>query len=285
MPTSAVLAAYNLELSDDGRTVTYDYDTKGDRTGITSLLNDLRTRRHPHLDLDTKQSSSKTSRQHREGARTLAQPGDLSSEMARTGARCRRASFAGRLDVPVFRGVRRRRLRITEVEGVSYGTFIVPGPDAVSADVTPTPFCIRFEIRRHDLRSCGANLLFRDRDRLFAPPRPSRSSGLIILTAGLFVPLHIQHPIWMRLVLTVVTSACSPSSALGRRLREAAKIPCGGGDAADLPRRQFLLGEHAAVGYWRTITLFNPVVYLISGFRSSRLPTSASPSLGMTAAF
>ncbi|WGR95865.1 ABC transporter ATP-binding protein [Bradyrhizobium sp. ISRA443] len=51
------LAAYNLELSGDGRTVTYDYDTKGDRTGITSLLNDLRNAGIRISDLDTKQSS------------------------------------------------------------------------------------------------------------------------------------------------------------------------------------------------------------------------------------
>ncbi|MGF6426265.1 MULTISPECIES: ABC transporter ATP-binding protein [Bradyrhizobium] len=52
-----ILSAYNLELSDDGRTVTYDYDTKGDRTGITSLLNDLRNAGIRISDLDTKQSS------------------------------------------------------------------------------------------------------------------------------------------------------------------------------------------------------------------------------------
>jgi ABC-2 type transport system ATP-binding protein len=52
-----VLSAYNLELSDDGRTVTYDYATKGDRTGITSLLNDLRNAGIRISDLDTKQSS------------------------------------------------------------------------------------------------------------------------------------------------------------------------------------------------------------------------------------
>ncbi|MDH2382506.1 ABC transporter ATP-binding protein [Bradyrhizobium sp. CER78] len=52
-----VLATYNLELSGDGRTVTYDYDTKGDRTGITSLLNDLRNAGIRISDLDTRQSS------------------------------------------------------------------------------------------------------------------------------------------------------------------------------------------------------------------------------------
>ena len=53
----ASLAAYNLELSDDGHAVIYDYDTKGDRTGITSLLNDLRTAGIRISDLDTRQSS------------------------------------------------------------------------------------------------------------------------------------------------------------------------------------------------------------------------------------
>src|SRR3981189_68865 len=51
------LAAYNLELSDDGGCVTYDYDTKGDRTGITSLLGDLRNAGIRISDLDTRQSS------------------------------------------------------------------------------------------------------------------------------------------------------------------------------------------------------------------------------------
>jgi ABC-2 type transport system ATP-binding protein len=51
------LAAYNLELSDDGRAVTYNYDTKGDRTGITSLLSDLRNAGIRISDLDTRQSS------------------------------------------------------------------------------------------------------------------------------------------------------------------------------------------------------------------------------------
>ena len=52
-----MLAAYNLELSDDGRDVTYNYDTKGERTGITSLLSDLRNAGIRFYDLDTTQSS------------------------------------------------------------------------------------------------------------------------------------------------------------------------------------------------------------------------------------
>ena len=51
------LAPYNLILSDQGCELTYDYDTKGERTGITSLLSDLRTAGIRFYDLDTTQSS------------------------------------------------------------------------------------------------------------------------------------------------------------------------------------------------------------------------------------
>ena len=53
----AALTAYNLKLSDEGRELTYDYDTKGERTGITSLLGDLRAAGIRFSDLDTTQSS------------------------------------------------------------------------------------------------------------------------------------------------------------------------------------------------------------------------------------
>src|ERR1700710_341989 len=53
----AELAAYKLELSEQGRQLTYDYDTKGERTGITSLLSDLRDAGIRISDLDTTQSS------------------------------------------------------------------------------------------------------------------------------------------------------------------------------------------------------------------------------------
>jgi len=51
------LAHYELELCDDGATLVYDYDTQGERTGITSLLGDLRTAGIRFNDLDTTQSS------------------------------------------------------------------------------------------------------------------------------------------------------------------------------------------------------------------------------------
>jgi ABC-2 type transport system ATP-binding protein len=51
------LASYNLQLSDQGCEIIYDYDTKGERTGITSLLSDLRGAGIRFYDLDTSQSS------------------------------------------------------------------------------------------------------------------------------------------------------------------------------------------------------------------------------------
>jgi ABC-2 type transport system ATP-binding protein len=51
------LASYRLQLGEGGRELTYDYDTKGERTGITSLLSDLRNAGIRISDLDTEQSS------------------------------------------------------------------------------------------------------------------------------------------------------------------------------------------------------------------------------------
>jgi ABC-2 type transport system ATP-binding protein len=51
------LSAYSLALTDDGHALIYDYDTKGERTGITSLLSDLRGAGIRFYDLDTTQSS------------------------------------------------------------------------------------------------------------------------------------------------------------------------------------------------------------------------------------
>jgi len=51
------LAPYRLALGDEGRSLTYDYDTKGERTGITSLLGDIRNAGLRFVDLETTQSS------------------------------------------------------------------------------------------------------------------------------------------------------------------------------------------------------------------------------------
>jgi ABC-2 type transport system ATP-binding protein len=53
----AALSNYKLTLAPDGKSLVYDYDTKGDRTGITTLLDELRTAGIKFRDLQTRQSS------------------------------------------------------------------------------------------------------------------------------------------------------------------------------------------------------------------------------------
>jgi ABC-2 type transport system permease protein len=116
--------------------------------------------------------------------------------------------------------------------------------------------------------------------------------GLIILaTAALFVPLQIQHPFWMMLflLLTAVTF-----SLLGfiigiwaDNFEKLQIVPL-----LIITPLTFLGGSFYSVDMlpqaWRVITLFNPIVYLISGFRWSfygLADVAVGVSLGMTAAF
>jgi ABC-2 type transport system permease protein len=116
--------------------------------------------------------------------------------------------------------------------------------------------------------------------------------GLIILaTAGLFVPLQIQHPFWMVLflVLTAVTF-----SLLGFIIG----IWADGFEKLQIvpllivTPLTFLGGTFYSVNilppFWRVVTLFNPIVYLVSGFRWSFFglaDVNVELSLGMTVLF
>ena len=107
-----------------------------------------------------------------------------------------------------------------------------------------------------------------------ARPPPSRSfSGLIILaTAGLFVPLRIEHPVWMMafLVLTAVTFSLFGFiiGIWADGFEKLQVIPL-----LVITPLTFLGGSFYSISVlppvWQTITLFNPVVYLVSGFRWS----------------
>jgi ABC-2 type transport system permease protein len=116
--------------------------------------------------------------------------------------------------------------------------------------------------------------------------------GLIILaTAGLFVPLHIQHPVWMLtfLVLTAVTFSLF-GFVIGiwaDGFEKLQMIPM-----LVVTPLTFLGGSFYSIDMlpptWRTVALLNPVVYLISGFRWSFYEiadVSVSVSIGMTTAF
>ena len=110
--------------------------------------------------------------------------------------------------------------------------------------------------------------------------------GIILATAGLFVPLHIDHPLWMlfsRAHRRHLQPARLHHRHLGRRLRELNPGADADRDPADLLGGSFSIDMLPPV--WQTVTLFNPVVYLVSGFRwsfYSIADVSPALSLGMT---
>ena len=167
--------------------------------------------------------------------------------------------------------------RITSVEGVSYGTFIVPGLVMLSVltqSIANASFGIyfpKFVGTIYEILSAPISYFEIVLGYVGAAATKSIVLGLIILaTAGLFVPLHIHHPWWMLtfLVLTAVTF-----SLFGFILGLWAK---GWEQLQFIPMLvvtplTFLGGAFYSVSMlpaaWRTFSLFNPIVYLISGFR------------------
>lgn len=169
--------------------------------------------------------------------------------------------------------------RMTEIDGVSYGAFIVPGLIMLSLltqSITNAAFGIffpKFTGTIYELLSAPISYIEVIIGYVGAAATKSIILGLIILaTAGLFVPLQIQHPLWMVmfLVLTALTFSLF-GFVLG--------IWADGFEKLQLvpflivTPLIFLGGSFYSVRmlppFWQTVTLFNPVVYLISGFRWS----------------
>jgi len=169
--------------------------------------------------------------------------------------------------------------RITEVDGVSYGAFIVPGLIMLmlltqsTANASSGIYFPKFTGTIFELLSAPVSFYEAVLGYVGAAATKSIALGLIILaTAGLFVPLEIQHPIWMIvfMVLTAVTF-----SLLGFIIG----IWADGFEKLQLvpllviTPLTFLGGTFYSISMlppvWQTVTLFNPVVYLISGFRWS----------------
>ena len=169
--------------------------------------------------------------------------------------------------------------RITEIEGVAYGSFIVPGLIMLmllTQSVANASFGIyfpRFTGTIYELLSAPISFFEIVLGYVGAAATKSIILGLIILaTAGLFVPLKIAHPFWMLgfLVLTAVTF-----SLLGFIIgiwadgfEKLQVVPL-----LVITPLTFLGGTFYSISVlppaWQTITLFNPVVYLVSGFRWS----------------
>ena len=169
--------------------------------------------------------------------------------------------------------------RITEIDGVSYGAFIVPGLvmlTLLTQSIANASFGIyfpRFAGTIFELLSAPISHIEMVLGFVGAAATKSIILGLTILaTAALFVPLRIAHPIWMItfLVLTAVTF-----SMLGFIIgiwadgfEKLQTIPL-----LVITPLTFLGGSFYSIRIlppvWQTISLFNPVVYLISGFRWS----------------
>jgi ABC-2 type transport system permease protein len=169
--------------------------------------------------------------------------------------------------------------RITEIDGVPYGTFIVPGLIMLmllTQSVSNASFGIyfpRFTGTIYELLSAPISAFEIVIGYVGAAATKSILLGLVILaTAWLFVPLKIAHPFCMAgfLVLTAVTF-----SLLGFIIglwadgfEKLQLVPL-----LIITPLTFLGGTFYSISIlppvWQTVTLFNPVVYLVSGFRWS----------------
>jgi len=188
--------------------------------------------------------------------------------------------------------------RITEIEGVAYGAFIVPGLIMLMLLTQSTMnasfgiYFPRFTGTIYEILSAPVSAFEIACGYVGAAATKSVVLGLIILaTSSLFVPLHIAHPVWMLafLVLTAVTFSLFGFiiGIWADGFEQLQIIPL-----LIITPLTFLGGTfystHVLPPFWQTVTLFNPVVYLISGFRWSFFEIAdVSPlvSLGMTLVF
>ena len=188
--------------------------------------------------------------------------------------------------------------RIPQIEGISYGAFIVPGLIMLSLltqSIANASFGIyfpRFTGTIYELLSAPISPFEIVLGYVGAAASKSIILGLIILaTASLFVPLHVAHPVWM---MTFLVLTCVAFSLFGFLIglwadgfEKLQLIPL-----LIITPLTFLGGTFYSVKmlppFWQSVSLFNPVVYLISGFRWSFFElsdVSVGVSLGITLAF
>jgi ABC-2 type transport system permease protein len=169
--------------------------------------------------------------------------------------------------------------RISQIEGVSYGAFIVPGLMMLmllTQSITNASFGIyfpRFVGTIYELLSAPVSYFEIVLGFVGAAATKSIILGFIILaTSALFVPLQIVHPVWMLafLVLTAVSFSLF-GFILGIWADTFEKLQIV--PLLIITPLTFLGGTFYSTSvlppFWRTITLFNPLLYLISGFRWS----------------
>ena len=188
--------------------------------------------------------------------------------------------------------------RITEIDGISYGSFIVPGLIMLSLlteSISNASFGIyfpKFTGTIYELQSAPISVIEILIGFVGAAASKSIILGSIILaTANLFVTIHIAHPFWMLLFLIMTSVTFSLFGFIlgiwADNWEKLAIIP-----TLIITPLAFLGGSFHSISMlppaWQTVSLFNPVVYLISGFRWSfyeNADVSVALSVGMTAVF
>ncbi|RCW81980.1 MULTISPECIES: ABC transporter permease [Phyllobacterium] len=188
--------------------------------------------------------------------------------------------------------------RIPEISGVSYGAFIVPGLIMLSLltqSISNASFGIyfpKFVGTIYELLSAPVSYLEIVIAYVGAAATKSIILGVIILaTAALFVPLRIEHPFVMLLFLVLTAVTFSMFGFIigiwADGFEKLQLVPL-----MIITPLTFLGGSFYSIDmlppFWQKVTLFNPVVYLISGFRWSFFGLSdvhIGTSLAMTALF
>lgn len=169
--------------------------------------------------------------------------------------------------------------RIQQVDDVTYGAFIVPGLIMLSLltqSIANASFGIyfpRFTGTIYEILSAPLSAFEIVLSYVGAAATKSTILGLIILaTAGLFVPLRIEHPLWMLvfLLLTAITFSLFGFivGLWADGFEKLQLVPL-----LIVTPLTFLGGSFYSIKmlppFWQAVTLFNPVVYLISAFRWS----------------
>lgn len=188
--------------------------------------------------------------------------------------------------------------RIPQIEGISYGAFIVPGLVMLSLltqSISNASFGIyfpKFSGTIYELLSAPVSYVEIVVSYVGAAATKSILLGMIILaTSALFVPLHVAHPFWTLLFLVLTSITFSLVGFIiglwADGFEKLQVVPL-----LIVTPLTFLGGSFYSIDmlppYWQKVALFNPVVYLVSGFRWSfydLADVSLGLSLGMTLVF
>jgi len=188
--------------------------------------------------------------------------------------------------------------RITEIDGVSYGSFIVPGLimlAILTESISNSSFGIYFpKFTGTIFEILSAPVSFVEVLLGFVGAAATKSviiGAIILVTASFFVDIHIAHPVVMALFLVLTSVAFSLFGFIlgiwADGWEKLTIVPI----LVIMPLT-FLGGTFYSISMlppvWQTISLFNPVVYLVSGFRWSfyeNADVHVGLSLGMTISF